>query len=292
MHTKHQIKELLSRAGVRPNKRLGQHFLIDLNLMHKLVEYANITAADVILEVGCGTGSLTKALSERAEMVIAVEMDKALYNIACDELNKSANVVILNMDILDNKHNLNKEVAEAIRSACKNCEGRLLLISNLPYHAACPLLFNLCVGPLVVDGMYVTVQKEVAKRVTAVPGTKEYGPLSIVIAATGNVELLKVMKTSVFWPAPKVESAFIRFIRVSEKAGRIDDIELFEEVIRLFMQHRRKTVNSSTKFAAGRLAKIENWRRLFMDCNIDPAARPAQLDVEDYIRLSNRCFQS
>ncbi|MHC4264485.1 MAG: 16S rRNA (adenine(1518)-N(6)/adenine(1519)-N(6))-dimethyltransferase RsmA [Planctomycetota bacterium] len=291
MHTKHQIQELLSLAGVKPNKRLGQHFLIDLNLMRKLIESAEIGAEDVVLEVGCGTGSLTEALSECAGLVIGVEVDAVLADIATGELRKANNVTILNTDILDNKHNLNKEILEAIRSARRRFDGRFLLVSNLPYHAASPLMFNLCLGPVVVDGMYVTVQKEVAKRMTAGPGSKEYGPLSIVMAATGSVEFLKVLKTSVFWPAPKVESAFVKFSRESEKAGRIKDIKLFEELLHLFMQHRRKIVNSSAKFATGRLAQIDNWPRLFEKNGINPNNRPEQLNVSDYVELSNLCYQ-
>ncbi|MHC4270955.1 MAG: 16S rRNA (adenine(1518)-N(6)/adenine(1519)-N(6))-dimethyltransferase RsmA, partial [Planctomycetota bacterium] len=213
MHTKHQIKGLLSSAGVKPNKRLGQHFLIDLNLMRKLVDSADITEDDVVLEVGCGTGSLTVALSECAGSVVAVEIDPILADIANNEAGKANNVTILNSDILDNKHNLNGEVQEVISSAQKQRSGRFLLVSNLPYHAASPLIFNLCVGSMLVDGIYATVQKEVAERMTAGPGCKNYGPLSIVLAAMGSVELLKILSPSVFWPAPKVESAFITFYR-------------------------------------------------------------------------------
>jgi 16S rRNA (adenine1518-N6/adenine1519-N6)-dimethyltransferase len=291
MHTKHQIQKLLSEEGVKPNKRLGQHFLIDLNLMRKLVEYANISSEDVVLEVGCGTGSLTEALSECAGMVVAVEVDKTLCHIARGEVIKARNVVILNTDVLDNKHNLNKEVIEAIKSARCKFNGRFLLLSNLPYHAASPLLFNLCVGPVVVDEMYITVQKEVADRMIAEPGRKEYGPLSIVMAATGKVELLKVLKTSVFWPTPRVESAFVKFSRENNKVEQIKDKRLFEEILHLFMQHRRKMVISSAKFAAGRLAEINNWQQIFEQLCINPKNRPEQLNVSEYVELSNLCCQ-
>jgi 16S rRNA (adenine1518-N6/adenine1519-N6)-dimethyltransferase len=291
MHTKYKIQKLLSEEGVKPNKRLGQHFLIDLNLMRRLVEYANVSSEDVILEVGCGTGSLTEALSGCAGMVIAVEVDKTLCHIARAELIKARNVTILNTDVLENKHNLNKEVIEAIKSARSKFNGRFLLLSNLPYHAASPLLFNLCVGPVVADEMYITVQKEVAERMIAEPGRKDYGPLSIVMAATGSVELLKVLKTSVFWPTPKVESAFVKFSRENNKEEQIKDKRLFEEILHLFMQHRRKMVISSAKFASGRLAEINNWQLVFEQLSINPKDRPEQLHVSEYVQLSNLCYQ-
>jgi 16S rRNA (adenine1518-N6/adenine1519-N6)-dimethyltransferase len=259
--------------------------------MRKLLEYADISAKDVVLEVGCGTGSMTEALSECACWVVGVEVDKTLYNIARDELSKSGNVTILNTDILGNKHHLNEEVSEAIRTARRKCDGRFLLVSNLPYHAASPLLCNLCVGPVVADEMYITVQKEVAERMTAEPGCKEYGPLSIVMAATGSVELLKVLKTSVFWPAPKVESAFVKFSREQAKAERIKEMKLFEGLLHLFMQHRRKTVSSCAKFATGRLAEIGNWQQIFQQLGINPESRPEQLNVSDYVELSTLCEQ-
>jgi 16S rRNA (adenine1518-N6/adenine1519-N6)-dimethyltransferase len=291
MQTKHQIQELLFLAGMKPNKRLGQHFLIDLNLMRKLVELSQISGEDVVLEVGCGTGSLTEALSERAGRIIGVEVDKTLCNIARSEVSKASNVTILNTDVLDNKHNLDKEVIEAIRTSLRKFSGRFLLISNLPYHAGTPLMLNLCIGPVVADGMYVTVQKEVAERMTAGAGSKEYGPLSIVLSATGSVELLKVLSPSVFWPKPKVESAFVMFRRDNDKASGIRDIQLFEELLHLFMQHRRKMVKSCTKFASGLLATVNDWGRIFARVGINPENRPGQLSVKDFIELSNLCYQ-
>ncbi|MHC4757876.1 MAG: 16S rRNA (adenine(1518)-N(6)/adenine(1519)-N(6))-dimethyltransferase RsmA [Planctomycetota bacterium] len=289
MHTKHQIQDLLLSAGVKPNKRLGQNFLIDLNLMRKLIEYANITSNDVVLEVGCGTGSLTEALSDCAGYVIGVEVDKVLSDISKHHLSQADNVTILNSDILDNKHNLNAEVAGSIKAAREKYRGRFLLVANLPYHAGSPLLLNLCTGPMIADEMYVTVQKEVAQRITAVPGSKDYGPLSIVLSATGSAELLRVLNPSVFWPAPKVDSAFVSYQRDSIKAERIRDIKLFEQLLHLFMQHRRKMVHSSIKFAAGSLAEIDDWEHVFEQADINPKIRPQQIRVEEYVNLSNIC---
>ncbi|GAH08567.1 unnamed protein product, partial [marine sediment metagenome] len=194
MQTKQQIQQLLASAGLSPNKRLGQHFLIDLNLMRLLVKSAHIRSNDIVLEVGCGTGSLTEALAETAGMVIAVERDKALAQIAKRQLalyplyrtvqGKTKNIQIINTDILETKSTISRTVIKAIQLCRKKYLGQVLLVANLPYNVACPVMLNLLTlhrsgtgltGPVMADGMYVTVQKEVARRITAAPGQKHYG---------------------------------------------------------------------------------------------------------------------
>jgi 16S rRNA (adenine1518-N6/adenine1519-N6)-dimethyltransferase len=289
MQTKQQIEQLLAEAGVEPNKRLGQNFLVDLNLMRLLVDNANIGNNDIVLEVGCGTGSLTQALAERAGKVIAVEIDQMLAQIVARELTNADNVEVINADILESKSIINQTIKGAIESARKKLSGRFLLVSNLPYSVASPLMMNLITGPIVADAMYVTVQKEVAERMTAAPGDRHYGTLSIHIAATGDVKKERTFKPTVFWPEPQVSSAMISFVRKAEKAGQIKNMEFLGEVVNLFMQHRRKMVKACTRFVAGKLAKIDNWPEIFQRCSIDPHKRPEQLTPEDFIAISNLC---
>ena len=188
MQTKQEIQQLLASAGVWPNKRLGQHFLIDLNLMRLLVDSAQITNNDIVLEVGCGTGSLTEALSERAGKTIAVELDTTLAKIAERELAKAKNVEIINTDILEAKNTISRTIARVLEPARKKHSGRVLLVANLPYNVASAVMLNLITGPITADAMYVTVQKEVAERMTALPDSKDYGTLSIFLAAAGEVK--------------------------------------------------------------------------------------------------------
>jgi 16S rRNA (adenine1518-N6/adenine1519-N6)-dimethyltransferase len=289
MQTKQQIQQLLTEAGVEPNKRLGQNFLVDLNLMRLLVDTANIGNEDIVLEVGCGTGSLTQALAERAGKVIAVEMDETLAKIAAKELANAGNVEVINADILENKNTINRTISGNIELTRKKQPNRFLLVSNLPYSIASPLMMNLITGPTVADAMYVTIQKEVADRMTAAPGDRHYGTLSIHIAATGDVKTERSLKPTVFWPAPQVSSAMISFVRKAEKVSRIQSMELLGDVINLFMQHRRKMVKACVKFAAGKLAEIDNWPEIFQKCSIDPHNRPEQLTPEDFIAISNLC---
>jgi 16S rRNA (adenine1518-N6/adenine1519-N6)-dimethyltransferase len=289
MQTKQQIQQLLASAGVEPNKRLGQHFLVDLNLMRLLVDTANISNDDIVLEVGCGTGSLTQGLAERAGRVIAVEIDETLAKIAARELATAGNVEVFNADILENKNTINRTIGGAIELARNRWSGRFLLVSNLPYSVASPLMMNLITGPIVADAMYVTIQKEVAGRMTATPGDKHYGTLSIHLAATGDVKTERVLKPTVFWPQPQVSSAMISFVRKTEKASRIQSMDLLGEVVNLFMQHRRKMVKACTRFVAGKLAEIENWPEVFERCGIDPHNRPEQLRPEQFVAISNLC---
>ncbi len=291
MQTKQQIQQLLASAGVLPNKRFGQHFLIDLNLMRLLIDSAQITNNDIVLEVGCGTGSLTEALAERGGKIIAVELDGTLAKIAERELAKAKNVEIINTDILEAKNTISRTVTGALKLARKKYSGRVLLVANLPYSVASPVMLNLITGSVKADSMYVTVQKEVAGRMTASPGSKDYGTLSIFLCATGDVKTLRVLKPIVFWPQPQVDSAMLSFVRNKGKASRIKSMELFSEVINLFMGHRRKMLKSCTKLAQGKLAEINNWPQIFEQSRIDPHKRPEQLSAEDYIAIANLCHE-
>jgi len=289
MQTKHQIQQLLASAGVFPNKHFGQHFLIDLNLMRVMIESAHISSDDIVLEVGCGTGSLTEGLAEQAGYCIAVEVDDTLAKIAKGQLAQKENVAVINADILEGKHKINGTVVKAIEQARRKHIGQLLLVANLPYNVACPVMLNLVTGPTVVDEVYVTVQKQVAERMSAKAGSGDYGTLSIFLNATGEVKTERILKPTVFWPQPQVESAMVSFVRKEDKAKRIKSMELFGEVINLFMGHRRKMLKACTKFASGELSKIDNWPEIFGKCSIDPTQRPEKLPPEDYIAIANLC---
>jgi 16S rRNA (adenine1518-N6/adenine1519-N6)-dimethyltransferase len=291
MQTKHEIENILAAAGTTPNKRLGQNFLIDLNLMRKLIDAAEIQSNDVVLEVGCGTGSFTEGLAEVAGFLIGVEYDNVLAPVVQRNFKDVENVKIINADILENKHTLRTEAVEAVKEAQAKLGGRILLVANLPYNVAASIMANLITAEqLTADVMYVTVQKEVAERMAAASGDKRYGILSILMAATGKTEIIKILPASVFWPQPKVESAMVKFQRNEEKAANIKDMQTFRAIVSLFMGHRRKMLKATTKLAEGKLAEIENWQEIFEQCKIDPKARPEKLTPEDYITLANYCF--
>jgi len=289
MQTKKDIQRLLASAGVGPNRRFGQHFLVDLNLMRLLLDSARIRPDDVVLEVGSGTGSLTTALAERAGRVVTVEIDDTLAGVAGAELAGITNVRLIHGDVLSSKGALNPAVTGALDEAFKAYQGRFLLVANLPYDVACPLMLNLVKGPLVAEQMVVTVQKEVADRMAAAPGGKDYGALSVLLGATGSVEVLRTLKPSVFWPPPAVNSAIVRFIRDDEKCRAIKDMAVFGQVVSLFLGHRRKMLRACAKHAPETLAPADRWSDLFDQCQIDPTQRPEGLSPAQYVALANLC---
>ena len=292
MQTKQQIRQLLLSAGISPNKRLGQHFLIDLNLMRLLVDSANIQKDDIVLEVGCGTGSLTEALVAAAGWTIAVELDRKLAEIAQKQLASATSFELVNADILQSKNRTNPAVTGALARAREKCTGRVLLVANLPYSVASAVMINLLADPATVDRMYVTVQKEVADRMTAQPGTGDYGILSILLGATGEVGAIRRLKPTVFWPQPQVDSAMVSFVRNRAKCDRIEDMRLLTEIVHLFMGHRRKSIASCCRLAGGRLGRIDDWADIFERCRIDPAQRPEKLGADDYVAIAECAAKS
>jgi 16S rRNA (adenine1518-N6/adenine1519-N6)-dimethyltransferase len=287
MQTKSQIRKLLESAGIKPNKHLGQHFLIDLNLMRLLVDEAGVQKKDVVLEVGCGTGSLTELLAEKAGRVIAVELDYNLFNLAREQLSEFKNIDLLNMDILENKNTISDEVTNLMSHAHGNFPGRIILTANLPYSVSGPVMMNLIAGPIKADTMFVTVQKEVADKMKAQPGSSDYGILSIILQAAGEIEIMRILKPSVFWPRPQVDSAMVRFIRSEVKNDRIPNMELFLKIVHLFLNHRRKTLHACSRLDEAKIPGIDNWDEIFEKCLIDPALRPDQILPEQYVSITS-----
>ena len=291
MQTKRQIQELLTAAGVAPNRRLGQHFLVDLNLMRLVVDSAGIGPCDVVLEIGTGTASLTEALAEQAGQIVTVELDTTLAGIARSRLAEKANVQPLHTDALSNKGSMAPAVMEAVAAARTKLGGtpRTLLVANLPYDVASPIMINLVKGPLIVDAMCVTVQKEVAERMIASPGRRDYGTLSIFLQATGKVERLRTLPPSAFWPPPQVDSAIVRYTRDPAKVHSIEDMGLFGAVVSLFIGHRRKMLRACVKTAPPELPARDLWSGIFERCSIDPTCRPEELSPDQYVALANAC---
>jgi 16S rRNA (adenine1518-N6/adenine1519-N6)-dimethyltransferase len=290
MQTKTEIQRLLTESGLRPKKRFGQNFLIDRNLMMLLVDSAAIEKNDVVLEVGCATGSLTEELIEKCGFVIAVEIDSGLAEIARRQLVEKNNVQIINADILKNKNSINPEVTDAIESAKLKYTGRLLLVANLAYNIASPLIINLVTGRPSIDAAYVTIQKEVAERMTASPSKKVYGTLSVILNAAGDCKIIRKLPPSVFWPMPKVESAMVSFIRNKQKIEQIRDISALSQIVGFFMRYRRKMLKAIVKLE-GNPEKTFDWQQIFQKCGIDAEKRPDNLSPGDFVLLANT-FQS
>jgi 16S rRNA (adenine1518-N6/adenine1519-N6)-dimethyltransferase len=273
-------------VGIRPDTRHGQNFLIDLNLLRVLVDAARLEPHDVVLEVGTGTGSLTALMAPRVAHVVTVEIDPRLHQLASEELLDVANVTLLRQDVLRNKNALDPTMLDIARDKLAESPGRRFkLVANLPYSVATPVLTNLLACDTVPASMTVTIQKELADRIMARPSTKDYGALSIWIQAQCDVELVRVLPPTVFWPRPKVNSAIIHMELRPQRRAAIGDLRFFHNFTRAMFFHRRKFLRTElTSAYKDRLTKAD-VDRIMADLGLPATARAEELDATTMLRL-------
>lgn len=280
------LRSRFAAVGLRPTTRHGQHFLIDQNLLRLIVERAELSRSDVVLEVGTGTGGLAAMIAERAAALVTVELDEPLYQLALEELRQLENVVSLHADALANKSNLNPLVVEAVeRQLAAHSEANFKLVANLPYNVATPVVANLLMSPIVPVAMTITVQKEVADRIVARPNTKDYGALPVWLQSQCRVELVRTLPPSVFWPRPKVNSAIVHLELDPERRAAIGNLAEFHRFVRQLFQHRRKFLRGALASTAGKRADKQAVDAALAACGIGPQSRAEQLDVASILRL-------
>jgi 16S rRNA (adenine1518-N6/adenine1519-N6)-dimethyltransferase len=273
-------------AGIRPHTKFGQNFLIDLNLLGVLLEAAAVTRDDVVLEIGTGTGSLTALLAQRAAVVVTVEVDRQMLQLASEELLPFENVVMLHCDALKRKNRLNPEIISALDGPLAAAPGRRLkLVANLPYHIATPLIGNLLAEEHPPRTMTVTIQKEVAERIVAAPGTKVYGALSIWVQAQCRAEILRTLPPDAFWPRPKVSSAFLQITLDHERRQCIPDREFFHDFLRAMFLHRRKSLRGQLVAAGKDRLDKSAVDAILAGQQLDGSLRAEQLPVDTMLLL-------
>jgi len=239
------LRQRFAEAGIRPVPRHGQNFLVDLNLVQLLVESARLNERDVVLEVGTGTGSLTALLAARAGAVVSVELDPHLHQLALEELCEKPNITLLRRDALKSKNKIEPSILELIEERISQIPGGVFkLVANLPYNIATPILSNLLSTSITPHSMTATIQKEVAERIMARPSSKSYGALSIWIQSQCEVELIRELPPTVFWPRPKVSSAIIQIRPQPSMRAAIKDHDAFHSFVRAIFCHRRKLLRS------------------------------------------------
>jgi 16S rRNA (adenine1518-N6/adenine1519-N6)-dimethyltransferase len=230
-----------AEIGIHPRGKLGQNFLIDLNLLRLLHDSAQLEPNDVVLEVGTGMGSLTGLMAQSAARVITVEVEQIMYQLAKEELEARENITFIHADILRNKNRLNPDALDAVRTALAEVpDARFKLVANLPYSIATPLMSNLLLTDIPPYSMTVTIQKELADRITAKPSTKDYSSLSLWMQSQCRCRTVRIMPPSVFWPRPKVDSAILQIMYDPRLRKRIPDLEFFHKFSREVFFHRRK----------------------------------------------------
>lgn len=273
-------------VGFEPVSRHGQNFLIDMNLQGLIVEAARLEPADVVLEVGTGTGALTALMAPRVAAVVTVEIDQRLFQMAAEELVDCPNVTMLSFDVLKNKNRLDPRVMEAVGQALSaGPDRRLKLVANLPYSVATPVISNLLSAEHVPQAMIVTVQKELADRLAARPSTKDYGALSAWVQGQCRVELVRVLAPSVFWPRPKVESAIVRIDVDEALRARIPDREAFHDFVRSLFLHRRKLLRGVLVSAYKDRLNKSQVDEVLADLRFAADQRAEQLDVQQMLAL-------
>lgn len=274
-------------AGIHPKTRHGQNFLIDLNLLRLLVDAAQLGPDDVVLEVGTGTGSLTVQMAPLVARVVSVEIDHQMHQLASESVIDCDNVRLMRLDALKNKNHLRAELLDAVREELAvDPRRRLKLVSNLPFNVATPVISNLLLTDIVPHSMTVTIQKELADRMMAVPSTKDYSALSIWIQSQCQVELVRLLPPTAFWPRPKVTSAIIHLRYDPQLRSRIADLRFFHDFTRAMFFHRRKFLRSQLLAAAQELDKPQ-VDQILADLGLSESLRSEQLDVGTMLRLSD-----
>lgn len=279
LHSPKVMKEVLEKYKFKFSKGLGQNFLIDGNILSKICDGAEITDNDYVVEVGPGIGVLTQFLCERAKKVVAVELDQRLIPILeNDTLSEYDNFEVVHGDIL--KIDLNKLIEDKLDNQ------NIKIAANLPYYITTPIIMKILESDVKVDKMVVMVQKEVALRMQADPGTKDYGALSVAVQYYSDPKIIVDVPSSVFMPRPNVDSAVILLDIYKQPPVEVEDKELMFKVVKAAFGKRRKTLVNSLSLGNIGLTK-EEVKEILTEADIDHKIRGEKLSIEDFAKLSN-----
>jgi 16S rRNA (adenine1518-N6/adenine1519-N6)-dimethyltransferase len=244
---------------------LGQHFLFDPGILKRIVESSGITSADRVVEIGAGIGTLTNLLAERAQKVLAIEIDRKLVARLKTSLSEQSNVEI--------------KTADALKYPFETIEGSYRVVANIPYYITTPLIFRLLTFRKQILSMTLLLQKEIARRIVASPGGSDYGVLSITVQLYTEPEIKFSIPRGAFSPPPDVDSAVVHFKVFPQLRYSVKDERFFIKVVKTAFSQRRKMVSNSLKSFAGIKEALQN-------AGIDPKVRPEKLGIADFLRLA------
>lgn len=279
-----ETKAVLDMFGFSFAKKYGQNFLIDGNIVSNIVKNAGITKEDTVLEIGPGIGTMTQVLCEQAKNVIAVEIDKRLIDVLTFTLRDYDNVTVINSDIL--KCN--------IEELCKqySSNGRLKVVANLPYYITTPIIMELLEknNNSVIESITVMIQKEVAERLGAEPGNKDYGAITLSINYYSDANIVMTVPASCFMPRPNVDSAVIRMdIYDKPPVATKDEVKIFKVIKAAFSQRRKTLVNSVS--SSTDIAK-ETILKSLDEMGLSESVRGETLSLEQFAELSDRIIEN
>ena len=266
--------ELVSKYNFKFTKSLGQNFLVDESVTKDIVSGAEVTEEDLVIEIGPGVGTLTAQLLNKAKRVVAIELDSALIPILQNELGDNQKFMLIHNDAL--KIDFNEIIGE---------EKSVKLVANLPYYVTTPIVVKLLKEGYKFKSLTIMIQKEVAERMNAKPGTKDYGALSLLVQYYCNSSIVRNVPPQSFIPRPKVDSIVIRLDRLEEPKVKLDNEKLFFDIIRNSFNMRRKTLWNGVKSIG--LDK-EKLQLAFENADIDPKRRGETLSIQEFATLSNK----
>ncbi len=271
--------EVLQKYHFNFQKKFGQNFLIDTGVLDRILRAAGITKEDYVLEIGPGIGTMTQCLAECAGKVAAVEIDKNLIPILEETLSAYDNVTVINEDIL--KVDVNRLAEE------ENGGRPIKVVANLPYYITTPIVMGLFENHVPLKSVTIMVQKEVAERMQAGPGTKDYGALSLAVQYYAKPEIVANVPPNCFMPRPTVGSAVIHLARYETPPVRVEDEEKMFAIIRAAFNQRRKTLANSLGNAAGLALSKESTAQALEKMQLSPTVRGEALTLEQFAMLSN-----
>lgn len=250
-----------------PKRYLGQNFLFDPSILKRIIQVAQLDREDLIVEIGPGPGRLTRMLAEKVKKVIAIELDKKLYEKLKAELAGYSNVELIHGNALEYSYENLPEFK---------------VVANIPYYITTPIIFRLLDTKENVKSMTLTVQKEVAERIVATPGGKDYGVLSIMVQYYAKPNLKFIIPKETFRPVPKVDSAVIHIKILEKPSVYVVDKELFSRIVKTAFSQRRKMISNSLKSIR---QDVKEW---LSEAGIDPDRRPETLSIEEFAKLANK----
>lgn len=275
--------EILKKYQFNFQKRFGQNFLIDSNILTKIVESAEITRDDFVLEIGPGIGTMTQYLAESAREVVAVEIDKSLIPILADTLSSYNNVTVINEDIL--KVDIGKLVQE------RNQGEPIKVVANLPYYITTPIIMGLFESHVPLKSITIMVQKEVADRMQVGPGTKDYGALSLAVQYYARPEVVTYVSPACFIPKPNVGSAVIKLDRYEKPPVDTENEAFLFAVIKAAFNQRRKTLANGLGNAGGLGVTRQQAEEALLQMQLSPTIRGEALTLQEFADLSNILYR-
>lgn len=276
-----RTQEILKKYGLSTKKSLGQNFIIDTNILKNIVRAGQVDERTIVVEVGPGIGALTEQLAKQAKHVLAFEIDGRLLPVLDDTLSPYPNVTVIHQDVLD--ADLKGTILPALSPG-----DRLTAVANLPYYVTTPILMHFLQADLPMDTMIFMMQKEVAERLAAGPGTKAYGSLSIAVQYYMDTEIAFTVPPTVFQPMPNVESAIVKLTRKQSKGVRVEDETFFFALVRSAFVQRRKTLWNNLIQAFGKEeCTKDTLKTVLAQVGIDPSRRGETLTIEEFGHLAN-----